>query len=315
MHTLCNAYWLDNDSSDECDIPIIKDTFYGFNQNPEIVATLPPSPLDNFCGAAKHNSSPNTYSIDSAALISDNEDCGTGKTSELAAKAEAERLAEEERSKYASCENLSEELNERAFGGRPGAARDGYLDGKGNFIIKAHFIPNEMFVPEVNSYGDVWFERGSMGDWFSHTKVDPRIDPSWQNPKSKGWCVWRDPNGGPSPSVIMRRPGCTMGDKPIRTANGKWLDTSKRCSSKHMLTNVMGHSPRGLTNHPIGKGIVRGLKCTGKIEKIFSHKVGWPSYQTFYRWEWVNPDEESYNRHKLGSPWANIANPDRLSCP
>ena len=81
MHTLCNAYWLENNSSDGCDIPTIKDTFYGFNQNPGVVATISSSQLDNFCASAKHNSSPNTYSIDSASLISEG-DCGTG----LAAK-------------------------------------------------------------------------------------------------------------------------------------------------------------------------------------------------------------------------------------
>jgi prepilin-type N-terminal cleavage/methylation domain-containing protein len=97
MHTLCNAYWLDNDSSDECELSLIKNITYGFNQNPEIVATLPPSPLDNFCASAKHNSSPNTYSIDSASLISDNEDCGVALAAELADKAEAERIAAEEK--------------------------------------------------------------------------------------------------------------------------------------------------------------------------------------------------------------------------
>jgi len=69
MHELCNAYWLDTDSEQGCDLPIIKDATYGFNQNTDLVATLPPSPLDNFCASAKHNSSPNTYSIDSAAAI------------------------------------------------------------------------------------------------------------------------------------------------------------------------------------------------------------------------------------------------------
>ena len=67
MHLLCNAYWLDTDSEQGCDLPIIKDATYGFNQNTDLVATLPPSSLDNFCASAKHNSSPNTYSIDSAA--------------------------------------------------------------------------------------------------------------------------------------------------------------------------------------------------------------------------------------------------------
>ena len=75
MHLLCNAYWLDTDSQQGCDLPIIKDTYYGFNQNTDVVATLPPSPLNNFCASAKHNSSPNTYSIDSASLISSGSGC------------------------------------------------------------------------------------------------------------------------------------------------------------------------------------------------------------------------------------------------
>ena len=75
MHLLCNAYWLDTDALQGCDLPIIKDTYYGFNQNADVVATLPPSPLDSFCASAKHNSSPNTYSIDSASLISSGSNC------------------------------------------------------------------------------------------------------------------------------------------------------------------------------------------------------------------------------------------------
>ena len=77
MHLLCNAYWLDTDALQGCDLPKIKEAAYGFNQNADVVATLPPSPLDNFCASAKHNSSPNTYSIDSAAAIS----IGTGCSS------------------------------------------------------------------------------------------------------------------------------------------------------------------------------------------------------------------------------------------
>ena len=76
MHLLCNVYWLDTDALQGCDLPKIKEVTYGFNQNADVVATLPPSPLDNFCASAKHNSSPNTYSIDSAALISSDENCG-----------------------------------------------------------------------------------------------------------------------------------------------------------------------------------------------------------------------------------------------
>ena len=75
MHLLCNAYWLDTDSTQGCDLPKIKEVTYGFNQNTDVVATLSPSPLDNFCASAKHNSSPNTYSIDSASLISSGSGC------------------------------------------------------------------------------------------------------------------------------------------------------------------------------------------------------------------------------------------------
>ena len=75
MHLLCNAYWLDTDALQGCDLPKIKEVTYGFNQNPDVEATLPPSPLDNFCASAKHNSSPNTYSIDSASLISSGSGC------------------------------------------------------------------------------------------------------------------------------------------------------------------------------------------------------------------------------------------------
>ena len=79
MHLLCNAYWLDTDVLQGCDLPKIKETTYGFNQNTDVVATLPSLPMDNFCASAKHNSSPNTYSIDSAALISTGGTCsGTG---------------------------------------------------------------------------------------------------------------------------------------------------------------------------------------------------------------------------------------------
>jgi type IV pilus assembly protein PilA len=77
MHLLCNAYWLDTDALQGCDLPKIKEVTYGFNQNADVVATLPPSPLDNFCASAKHNSSPNTYSIDSASLISLGDSCSS----------------------------------------------------------------------------------------------------------------------------------------------------------------------------------------------------------------------------------------------
>ena len=69
---LCNAYWIDNDCSEECSLPKILAAAYGFNQNTDLAVTLPSasSQCSNFCASAKSNSSPNTYSIDSAALIS-----------------------------------------------------------------------------------------------------------------------------------------------------------------------------------------------------------------------------------------------------
>ena len=48
MHLLCNAYWLDTDSTQGCDLPKIKDATYGFNQNTDVVATLPTSHWTNF---------------------------------------------------------------------------------------------------------------------------------------------------------------------------------------------------------------------------------------------------------------------------
>ena len=73
---LCNAYWIDNDCSQECNLSKIIDAAYGFNQNSDVVSILNPSQCSNFCPSAKHNSSPNTYSIDSASLISSGENCG-----------------------------------------------------------------------------------------------------------------------------------------------------------------------------------------------------------------------------------------------
>ena len=50
MHSLCNAYWLDTNALQGCDLPKIKTATYGFNQNADVVATLPPS---FFCRPAK----------------------------------------------------------------------------------------------------------------------------------------------------------------------------------------------------------------------------------------------------------------------
>ena len=81
---LCNAYWIDNDCSQECSLPKIMAAAYGFNQNSDLDVTLPSasSQCSNFCASAKNNSSPNTYSIDSAELISSGGNCsGAGGAS------------------------------------------------------------------------------------------------------------------------------------------------------------------------------------------------------------------------------------------
>ena len=78
MNLSCKAYWTEYGISDECDLAKSKE--YGFIEHSDVVATLPPSPLDNFCASAKHNSSPNTFSIDSVSLISSGSGCGGGVT-------------------------------------------------------------------------------------------------------------------------------------------------------------------------------------------------------------------------------------------
>ena len=93
MNLTCKAYWIENGISDECDLAKSKE--FGFVEHPDLVAAIPSSAIDSFCTSAKHNSSPNTFSSDSAGLISDNADCGTGRAAELAAKAEDERIAAE----------------------------------------------------------------------------------------------------------------------------------------------------------------------------------------------------------------------------
>jgi hypothetical protein len=80
MNVTCKIYWTETSTSDECDLPKTKE--HGFVQNPEVVANVASTLPENFCASAKHNSSPNTYSIDSAALISSGSGCsGAGGAS------------------------------------------------------------------------------------------------------------------------------------------------------------------------------------------------------------------------------------------
>ena len=91
MHLLCNAYWLDTSTLQGCDLSKIKEETYGFNQNADVVATLPPSPQESFCASAKHNDSSNTFSIDSAALISSGSGCnGAGGSTQTASLSPAQ---------------------------------------------------------------------------------------------------------------------------------------------------------------------------------------------------------------------------------
>ena len=81
---LCNAYWIDNDCSEEYSLPKIKDAAHGFNQSSDLDVTLPStsSQCSNFCASAKSNSSPNTYSIDSATNISSGRGCNNQQSTE-----------------------------------------------------------------------------------------------------------------------------------------------------------------------------------------------------------------------------------------
>jgi len=75
IYKLCNAYWIDTNPSEACDISTIKTPIYGFTQNPDVTSTLSSLSRDKFCASAKHKDSTSTYSIDSAAVISPGNAC------------------------------------------------------------------------------------------------------------------------------------------------------------------------------------------------------------------------------------------------
>ena len=87
MNVTCKIYWTETSTSDECDLAKTKE--HGFVQNPEVVANVVSTLPENFCASAKHNSSPNTYSIDSAALISSGSGCSGAGGSVQTASVEA----------------------------------------------------------------------------------------------------------------------------------------------------------------------------------------------------------------------------------
>ena len=81
MHLLCNAFWLDQDASQVCNHATVAEVYVASDEivlkfPAEDLPDLPGGSQGNFCASAQHDSSPNTYSIDSASLISDTEDCG-----------------------------------------------------------------------------------------------------------------------------------------------------------------------------------------------------------------------------------------------
>jgi type IV pilus assembly protein PilA len=92
---LCNAYWIDNDCSEPCSLPKIKDAAYGFNQDSGHDINLPStsSQCSNFCASAKSNSSPNTYSIDGKSLISSGSCGGAGGSVQTASVSPAQTFA------------------------------------------------------------------------------------------------------------------------------------------------------------------------------------------------------------------------------
>jgi len=146
MHLLCNAYWLDTDSTQGCDLPKIKEVTYGFNQNADVVATLPPSPLDNFCASAKHNSSPNTYSIDSASLISSGTSCGGA---EVTVPVETPVTADPQQIQEANLNNIY--LACKALWRDKGSHMNcDYRDGAGNKGIGSPLIYGYKPVPSIH---------------------------------------------------------------------------------------------------------------------------------------------------------------------
>ena len=78
----CNAFWLDQDASKVCNHATVAEVYVASD---EIVLKFPakdlpdlPGSQGNFCASAQHESSPNTYSIDSASLISEGDCSGAG---------------------------------------------------------------------------------------------------------------------------------------------------------------------------------------------------------------------------------------------
>ncbi len=95
----CNAFWLDHDASQVCTHATVAEVYVASDEivlkfPAEDLPDLPGGSQGNFCASAQHESSPNTYSIDSASLISSGSDCsGTSGSVQTASVLPAQTFA------------------------------------------------------------------------------------------------------------------------------------------------------------------------------------------------------------------------------
>jgi type IV pilus assembly protein PilA len=271
MNLTCKAFWTMEDSSEECDLAKAKE--FGFVQNSEVVANVLSTLPENFCASAKHNKSPNNYSSDYVGVVSDNADCGMGIAAELEAKAEAVRLAEADRIRYASCENFADEVSYQSLGGE-----NRYTKRLLTAIAstRAVFIPNEMFYGHYREVGHPGVGSSAQNFWTNNgaNKITYYIDSptgerasggykdGYEPGKSKGWCYIQY---GYKQGFI-RRPGCSDKINVIHYDKGDTLSNTPNCKP-YQVDMDFRRTPNGMTNTYIGKSIVRGLKCQGIIEE------------------------------------------------
>ena len=95
----CNAFWLDHDTSQVCNHATVAEVYVASDEivlkfPAEDLPDLPGGSQGNFCASAQHESSPNTYSIDSVSLISEGSDC-SGTSGSVQTASAPESIAEE----------------------------------------------------------------------------------------------------------------------------------------------------------------------------------------------------------------------------
>jgi prepilin-type N-terminal cleavage/methylation domain-containing protein len=204
MHLLCNAYWLDTDALQGCDLPKIKEVTYGFNQNADVVATLPSLPMDNFCASAKHNDSPNTFSIDSASLISSGSDCsgtsGSVQTASAGGSAQTASLSPAQTFEgYEACEgvggNSEYQQNDEMLGVWM------WVDSDGNQMPggMAHRVAGPCPIVPGPSFNRVWLEFGQLGSsvgWYKRVFVSPPPPDGWSSVTGDQLGIWGEGGSG-----------------------------------------------------------------------------------------------------------------------